>query len=58
VTDAANEKIRKRFCSEMGLLLALWRGISFFGSYTFVPTLLVLWQPKFFLPAAEEGSIG
>jgi predicted RND superfamily exporter protein len=47
-----------RFCSEMGLLLALWMGISFFGSCTFVPALLVLWKPKFFLRAAEEGIIG
>ena len=47
-----------RFCSEMGLLLALWMGISFFGSCTFVPALLVLMKPKFFLRAAEEGIIG
>ena len=47
-----------RFCSEMGLLLALWMGISFFGSCTFVPALLVLLKPKFFLRAAEEGIIG
>jgi hypothetical protein len=47
-----------RFCSEMGLLLALWMAISFFGSFTFVPALLVLWKPKFFLRAAEEGIIG
>jgi hypothetical protein len=46
-----------RFCSEMGLLLALWMGISFLGSCTFVPALLVLWKPKFFLRAAEEGII-
>lgn len=47
-----------RFCSEMGLLLALWMGVSFFGSCTLVPALLVLWKPKFFLRAAEEGIIG
>lgn len=47
-----------RFCSEMGLLLALWMGISFLGSCTFVPALLVLWKPKFFLRAAEEGIVG
>lgn len=46
-----------RFCSEMGLLLALWMGISFFGACTFVPAALVLWKPKFFLRAAEEGII-
>jgi predicted RND superfamily exporter protein len=47
-----------RFCSEMGLLLALWMGISFLGSCTFVPAVLVLAKPKFFLRAAEEGIIG
>lgn len=46
-----------RFCSEMGLLLALWMAISFLGACTFVPSLLVLWRPKFFLRAAEEGII-
>lgn len=46
-----------RFCSEMGLLLALWMGISFFGACTFVPAALVLWRPKFFLRAAREGII-
>src|SRR5215813_5817937 len=47
-----------RFCSEMGLLLALWMAVSFFGSMTFVPAVLVLWKPKFFLRAAEEGIVG
>jgi predicted RND superfamily exporter protein len=46
-----------RFCSEMGLLLALWMAISFLGSCTFLPALLVLLKPKFFLRAAEEGII-
>jgi predicted RND superfamily exporter protein len=30
-----------RFCSEMGLLLAVWMGISFLGACTFVPAVLV-----------------
>jgi uncharacterized protein len=47
-----------RFCSEMGLLLALWMSISFLGSCTFLPAVLVLVKPKFFLRAAEEGIIG
>jgi len=46
-----------RFCSEMGLLLALWMGISFFGACTFVPAALVLWHPKFFTRAADEGIV-
>ena len=47
-----------RFCSEMGLLLALWMAVSFFASCTFIPALLVLWKPRFFLRAAEEGIVG
>ena len=47
-----------RFCSEMGLLLALWMAVSFFGSCTFVHAVLVLWKPKFFLRAVEEGIVG
>ena len=47
-----------RFDSEMGLLLALWMGISFLGSCTFVPAVLVLWKPTFFLRAVEEGIVG
>jgi predicted RND superfamily exporter protein len=47
-----------RFCSEMGLLLALWMMISFLGSCTLVPALIVLMKPKFFLRAVEEGIVG
>ena len=47
-----------RFCSEMGLLLALWMAISFLASCTFIPAVLTLWHPKFFLRAAEEGIVG
>jgi len=47
-----------RFCSEMGLLLALWMAISFLASCTFIPAVLVLWEPKFFLRAAKEGIVG
>ncbi len=46
-----------RFCSEMGLLLGLWMAISFLGACTFLPALLVLIKPKFFLRAAREGII-
>ena len=44
-----------RFCSEMGLLLALWMAISFLGACTFVPAVLVLCQPRFFVRAAEKN---
>src|SRR5262245_12998088 len=47
-----------RFCSEMGLLLALWMAISFLASCTFIPAVLVLWEPKFFIRAAKEGIVG
>lgn len=47
-----------RFDAEMGLLLALWMAISFLASCTFVPAVLVLWKPKFFLRAAKEGIVG
>lgn len=46
-----------RFCSEMGLLLALWMAVSFFASCTFIPAVLVLFKPKFFLRAVEEGIV-
>ena len=47
-----------RFCSEMGLLLALWMMISWLGSCTLVPAIIVLVKPKFFLRAVEEGIVG
>jgi predicted RND superfamily exporter protein len=47
-----------RFCSEMGLLLALWMAISFLASCTFIPAVLALREWKFFLRAAKEGIIG
>ncbi len=47
-----------RFCSEMGLLLALWMAISFLASCTFIPAALTLFKPKFFLRAVEEGIVG
>jgi len=41
-----------------GLLLALWMIISFLGSCTLVPAIIVLTKPKFFLRAVEEGIVG
>lgn len=38
---------RIRFDSEMGLLLALWMGISFIGGVTLLPVSLVTFKPKF-----------
>ncbi len=47
-----------RFCSEMGLLLALWMAIRFLASCTFIPAVLALREWKFFLRAAKEGIVG
>lgn len=47
-----------RFSADMGVLLALWMGVSFLGSVTFVPAALVLWKPKFFVRALEERIFG
>jgi len=41
-----------------GGLLALWMMISWLGSCTLVPALVVLMKPKFFLRAVEEGIVG
>jgi len=47
-----------RFVSEMGLLLALWMTVSFFGSMTFRAGRARPVEAKFFLRAAEEGIVG
>jgi uncharacterized protein len=36
-----------RFNSEMGLLLALWMGISFLATVTLLPVLIVMLKPRF-----------
>ncbi|MGH7899586.1 MAG: hypothetical protein ACREQQ_16655 [Candidatus Binatia bacterium] len=36
-----------RFNAEMGLLLALWMGMSFLASVTLLPACLVTFAPKF-----------
>ncbi len=38
-----------RFNSEMGLLLALWMGISFLATVTLLPVLVVMLKPRFVL---------
>jgi predicted RND superfamily exporter protein len=38
-----------RFNSEMGLLLALWMGISFLATVTLLPVMVVLLKPRFIL---------
>jgi predicted RND superfamily exporter protein len=38
-----------RFNSEMGLLLALWMGVSFLTTVTLLPVLIALLKPRFVL---------
>ncbi|HXG22737.1 MAG TPA: MMPL family transporter [Methylomirabilota bacterium] len=38
-----------RFNSEMGLLLALWMGVSFLATMTLLPVLAVMLKPRFIL---------
>jgi predicted RND superfamily exporter protein len=38
-----------RFNAEMGLLLAIWMGISYVGSQTLLPILILLFKPKFIM---------
>ncbi|MGE0519958.1 MAG: RND family transporter [Candidatus Binatia bacterium] len=45
---------RIRFDSEMGLLLALWMGISFIGSMTLLPVSLLTFRPRFVVLEAER----
>jgi hypothetical protein len=38
-----------RFDSEMGMLLALWMGVSFLATVTLLPVLVVILKPRFIL---------
>jgi predicted RND superfamily exporter protein len=38
-----------RFDAEMGLLLALWMGVSFLATMTLLPVLIVVFRPRFIL---------
>ncbi|NOT56694.1 MAG: MMPL family transporter [Deltaproteobacteria bacterium] len=38
-----------RFNSEMGLLLAMWMGISFLATVTLLPVMIVMLKPRFIL---------
>jgi predicted RND superfamily exporter protein len=43
-----------RFDAEMGGLLAIWMGISYVGSQTLLPVLILVLKPKFILREAGE----
>jgi predicted RND superfamily exporter protein len=47
---------RIRFDAEMGLLLALWMGVSFLSSVTLLPALLVMVRPRFIVREAERAT--
>jgi predicted RND superfamily exporter protein len=44
-----------RFNAEMGLLLAIWMAISYVGSQTLTPVLIVLFRPKFIMKEAQRA---
>ncbi len=44
-----------RFNAEMGLLLAIWMGISYVGSQTLTPVLIVLFKPGFITREANRA---
>jgi predicted RND superfamily exporter protein len=49
-----------RFSGEMGLLLALWMGVSFLATVTLLPVLVAMFKPRFVTsrivtPAAESA---
>jgi predicted RND superfamily exporter protein len=43
-----------RFNAEMGLLLAIWMGVSYVGSQTLLPVLVAVFKPKFIM--RESGT--
>ncbi|MCC6765444.1 MAG: MMPL family transporter [Deltaproteobacteria bacterium] len=43
-----------RFNAEMGLLLAIWMAISYVGSQTLLPILILTFKPKFILREANR----
>jgi predicted RND superfamily exporter protein len=44
-----------RFNAEMGLLLAIWMAISYVGSQTLTPVLIVLFRPRFIMKEANRA---
>jgi predicted RND superfamily exporter protein len=45
-----------RFNAEMGLLLAIWMGISYVGSQTLLPVLILLFKPSFIMREAGHSE--
>ena len=44
-----------RFNAEMGLLLAIWMAVSYVGSQTLTPVLIVLFRPGFIMKEAHRA---
>src|SRR5215470_7971529 len=44
-----------RFNAEMGLLLAIWMAISYVGSQTLTPVLIMLFKPRFIMREANRA---
>jgi predicted RND superfamily exporter protein len=47
-----------RFDAEMGGLLAIWMGISYVGSQTLLPVLILIFKPKFIMREIPKGVVG
>jgi hypothetical protein len=47
-----------RFNAEMGLLLAIWMAISYVGSQTLLPILILVFKPKFIMKESGRGRMG
>src|SRR5690606_38051187 len=45
-----------RFDAEMGLLLALWMGVSFLSTMTLMPVLFAVFKPSFIVSEAARGA--
>jgi len=45
-----------RFNAEMGLLLAIWMGVSYVGSQTLLPVLVTVFKPKFITKEANTKA--
>ena len=46
-----------RFNAEMGLLLAIWMAISYVGSQTLTPVLIVMFKPRFIMKEANRAPV-
>ncbi len=44
-----------RFNAEMGLLLAIWMGISYVGSQTLLPVLILMFKPRFIMKESKHA---